>query len=108
MVSWNLFIISFGVGVCVSFVFLFSMTLVVSFQLPFALFKLFVTFVIMLLGCLSSLFSMFILLLVVIVVMSSSPDSVYKGPIGVDCGTMSILRIMFSYIWFIILFSFSV
>ena len=104
MVSWNLFTIPFGVGVCVSFVFLFSMLLVVSFQLPFSL--LFITFVVMLLGCLSSRFSMFILFLVVIVVMSSSPDSVYKGPIGVDCGTMSILRITFSCIWFIILFSF--
>ena len=59
MVSWNLFIISFGVGVCVLCVFLFSMVLVVSFQLPFAL--LFITFVVMLLGCLSSLYSMFIL-----------------------------------------------
>ena len=68
--------------------------------------SLFITFVVMLLGCLSSLFSMFILFLVVIVVMSSSPDSVYKGPIGVDCGTMSILRIMFSCIWFVVLFSF--
>ena len=59
MVSWNLFTIPFGVGVCVSFVFLFSMLLVVSFQLPFTL--LFITFVVMLLGCLSSRFSMFIL-----------------------------------------------
>ena len=48
MVSWHLFIISFGVVVCVSFVFLFSMVLVVSFQLPFAL--LFITFVVILLG----------------------------------------------------------
>ena len=51
--------------------FLFSMVLVVSFQLPFAL--VLITFVVMLSGCLSSLFSMFILLWVVIVVMSSSP-----------------------------------
>ena len=76
----------------------------VPFQPPFAL--LFITFGVMLLGCFSGLFSMFILFLVVIVVMSSSPDSVYNGPIGVDCGTMSILRTMFSCIWFIILFSF--
>ena len=82
MVSWNLFIISFGVGVCVSFVFLFSMALVASFQLHFAL--LFITFVVMLLGCLSSLFSMFIPFLVVIVMMSSSPDTLYKSPIGVE------------------------
>ena len=104
MVSWDLFIIPFGVGVCVSFVFLFSMVLVVSFQPPFAL--LFITFVVMLLGCLISLFSMFIPFWVVIVAMSSSPDSAYKGPIGIDCDTMSILRIMFSCIWFIVLFSF--
>ena len=40
MVSWNLFIIPFGVGVCVSFVFLVSMLLVVSFQLPFRYYSL--------------------------------------------------------------------
>ena len=70
MVSWNLFIISFGVGVVFSLCFCFHY-IVVSFHLPFSL--LFITFVVMLLGCLSSLFSMFILFLVVIVVMSSSP-----------------------------------
>ena len=70
MVSWNLLIISFDAGVCVSFfVSVLLMVFVVSFRPPFVL--LLITIVVILLG----LFSMFILFLVVIVVISSSPDS---------------------------------
>ena len=65
MVSWNLFIISFGVGVVFRLCFcLVWHYIVVSFHLPFSLLFIY-TFVVMLLGCLSSLFSMFILFLVV-------------------------------------------
>ena len=51
-------------------------------------------------GCSCSLFFMLNLLFVMMVVMSSSPVSMYLycASIGVDCGTMSILRIIISCI----------
>ena len=59
-------------------------------------------------GCLCSLFAMLNRFFVMMVVMSSSPVSMYSASIGVDCGTMSILRIIFSCIWLIFLCSFFV
>ena len=56
-------------------------------------------------GCLCSMFSMLNRFVVMMVVMSSSPVSMYSAYIGVDCGTMSIIRIIFSCIWLIFICS---
>ena len=58
--------------------------------------------------CLCSQISMLNQFFVMMVVMSSSPVSMHSASIGVDCGTMSILRIIFSCIWLIFLCSFFV
>ena len=45
---------------------------------------------------------------VMMVVMLCSPVSMYSASISVDCGTISILRIIFSCIWWIFRSSFFV
>ena len=49
-----------------------------------------------------------LVMFVMMVVMLCSPVSMYSASISVDCGTISILRIIFSCIWWIFLSSFFV
>ena len=71
---------------------------VISFHPPFV--WLFIIFATSLSGFFWILFSMFSLFFVVMVDMSSSPVSMYSVSVGVDWGTISIRRMIFSCIRF--------
>ena len=71
---------------------------VISFHPPFV--WLFIIFATSLSGFFWILFPMFSLFFVVIVFMSSSPVSIYSVSVGVDCGTISTRRMIFSCIRF--------
>ena len=100
-------------GLIYSFLVLCSVSLICSLILVVVSFHppvMFVSIILVVIfsGCLCSLFSMLNRFFVMMVVMSSNPVSMYSASIGVDCGTMSILRIIFSCIWLIFLCSFFV
>ena len=86
------------VSVCCSPIIEVFILFVISFHPPFV--WLFIIFATSLSGFFWILFPMFSLFFVVMVFMSSSPVSIYSVSVGVDCGTISTRRMIFSCIRF--------